>query len=422
MPRVALLCPNEWDRALLASPPARVERRFDILPLGDDVHDSLGTFDVNTFIDDTVSSLRRAGVDGVTSSGDYPGILVASFVAQELGLPGPAPNAVLTCSHKYYSRLAQQDVVPLETPQFELFDPQESDPTSIQMPYPLFVKPVKSWFSQFARQVDTFEELAEYASSPDLVHHLTDFVRPFNALLNRSGRFEVDASWLILEEVLTGRQVTLEGYVFSGRTDVVGVVDSIMYGDTLSFRYFGYPSTLIPPGVVDRMRTTVDRVLAHIGFDNGLFNVEFMYDERVDEIRIIEINPRMCGQFADLMESVNGVNTYETLFDLSLGERPLPGVGGVWEVAASFALRYFGDALVDEVPDDAVIGFVRSLLPVTSFHSFYQQGDRLSDQSYEFDGASYRYAVVNLAGSRWNQLFDDVRRAVELLGFRFTRT
>ena len=70
------------------------------------------------------------------------------------------------CGDYPQSRLAQQDVAPMETPKFALLNPQGLDPALIQLQYPLFVKPVKSWFSQFARQVDTFEELAEYVPQP----------------------------------------------------------------------------------------------------------------------------------------------------------------------------------------------------------------------------------------------------------------
>ena len=46
-----------------------------------------------------------------------------------------------------------------------------------------------------------------------------------------------------------------------------------------------------------------------MGFDNGMFNIEMMYDADADRIGIIEINPRMASQFADLYEKVDGTNS-----------------------------------------------------------------------------------------------------------------
>lgn len=421
MRRIALLCPNEWDQVMLSQSAGGVLSRFDVIPFQAG-ESEMGSFQANLFIDRTVAQFRSTPVDGVTSSGDYPGALVSAFVAEELGLPGPRPSAVLACSHKYYGRLAQTAVAPDATPQFGLLHPDALDERLLPLPFPFFVKPVKSWFSQYAQKVHSWEELVVYANSEGLRHHLTTFVKPFNDLLDRHGGFEIDGGWLIAEEILVGRQVTVEAYIFDSHLHPVGIVDSVMYGRTLSFRYFGYPSTTISDDVASRMLEIAARVLGSIEFDNGLFNVEFMYNDVNDTVHIIEVNPRMCGQFADLMESVEGVNTYETLMSLAIGEQPLPGIRGRYQVAASFALRHFGDAEVLATPDGRTISAARDLIPITSLHSFYETGQLLSESQYEYDGLSYRYAVVNLAGQNWAQLFDDFAAAEQLLDFRFLPT
>ena len=61
--------------------------------------------------------------------------------------------------------------------------------------------------------------------------------------------------------------------------------------------------------------------MSGLGFDNCMFNIEMMYDAREDRIAIIEINPRMASQFADLYEKVDGTNAYEVLLDLGMGVR-----------------------------------------------------------------------------------------------------
>src|SRR6266446_7967785 len=53
-----------------------------------------------------------------------------------------------------------------------------------------------------------------------------------------------------------------------------------------------YPSSL-DERIQWRMSDIAIRFMRSIGFDNGLFNIEMMYDEDKDAIHIIEANPRM---------------------------------------------------------------------------------------------------------------------------------
>ena len=53
---------------------------------------------------------KKEGVAGVISSDDYPGSTFASIIAHALNLTGPHPETMLLCQHKYYSRIAQQEL------------------------------------------------------------------------------------------------------------------------------------------------------------------------------------------------------------------------------------------------------------------------------------------------------------------------
>ena len=99
-----------------------------------------------------------------------------------------------------------------------------------------------------------------------------------------------------------------------------------------------------------------------------------------DLIQIVEINPRMVGQFADLLEKVDGTNTYEIMLALAAGERPVVKKReGKFKVAASFVLRCFEDKRVVRLPDRKQISDLKRLLPETLVHLFYEEGERMSD-------------------------------------------
>jgi len=412
---IALVCPSAWDEPQLRRLGASTVP-YNIRVLGSDVENAPNNFDAEAFIQFAIAELRDQQLDGVTSSSDYPGCLIASFIADELGLRGPHPHSVLRCSHKYYSRLAQQVAVPEATPGFMLIDPDALSEEALSLAFPMFVKPVKSYLSMHSRLVASFSELQSFVDSPSLRSHLTDFARPFNQLVSRFDDIEYDGGFLLAEEVLMGQQVTLEGLVSAGETHVLGIVDSVMYEGTTCFARFDYPSS-VSAEVADRMADIARRVMTHLGFNDSLFNIEFTYHQAMDAVYIIQINPRMSGQFADLMEAVNGTNTYAFLFALAAGDT-LPRIrpGGSLSVASSFVRRSFRDAEVTAIPDENAVSAVCDRYPITLVKYYHGAGDRLSDNAHQFDGRSYRYAVFNMcAGSKEELLhnFDEARRHLD---------
>ena len=134
-----------------------------------------------------------------------------------------------------------------------------------------------------------------------------------------------------------------------------------------------------------------------IGFDNCMFNIEMMYDAEADLISIIEINPRMASQFADLYEKVDGTNAYEILLDIAFGLRPEPKRRqGPHRFAASCVLRAFEDCRIGFFPSDAEIERLAFADPDVRVELHGATGRLLSEEMN--DGQSYRYGIVNLGG------------------------
>jgi hypothetical protein len=195
-------------------------------------------------------------------------------------------------------------------------------------------------------------------------------------------------------ELLEGHQATLDGYVVGGEVEIVGVVDSIMFPGTLAFRRFEYPSAL-PGPVQTRMAQAATAVIRGLGFDHGYFDVEFMYNRRTDALHIIEVNPRVSSQFADLYEKVDGFNTYVGLLELALDRRPRTARRqGRYNVAASCLLRRFQDARVIKVPSPGDVERVRQLWPDVRIEVLAREDGRLSQELQ--DGSSYRYGLLNI--------------------------
>lgn len=131
---------------------------------------------VHDEIERIVSTAVAAGVDAVVSTDDYPGSTLAAIVAHRLGLAGTPASADLLCQHKYHSRLIQRRVRPDATPPFALLEPGIVP----ELAFPFFIKPVKSFFSVGAFQVDDVHALRALAPRATLPE---PFFRPLNALL-----------------------------------------------------------------------------------------------------------------------------------------------------------------------------------------------------------------------------------------------
>ncbi len=330
----------------------------------------------------------------VISTDDYPGSALAAAIAQRLGLPGPAPEVTLICQHKYLSRLAQARLLPDAVPAFSLIDVAEDAPLPDGLSYPLFVKPVKSFFSIGAATVTSAAELA------GLMPHWTSldqFFLPLDRMLQHFTGSSIGTKRLVAEGLLTGEQVTVEGYAHGGKADIFGVVDSVMFPGTLAFSRFDYPSSL-PDGVQKRMAEIAATLIEGMGFDHGLFNVEMMYDAGADRIAIIEINPRMASQFADLYEKVDGTSSYTVLLDIARGRTPrFTRRQGRYGFASSFVLRSFEDYIVAALPTEADLERLAQLYPDIRVELHGTLGRKLSAELQ--DGRSYRYGIVSLGGS-----------------------
>lgn len=363
-------------------------------------------------VDRVLKGLGGAKVSAVISSDDYPGAALAAIIAQRLGLPGPDPRVVLIAQHKYLSRAAQAKLAPDAVPPFMLIDTAAGAPLPDDASFPLFIKPVKSFFSVGAGRVASRAELA--ALLPRW-RALDQFFLPLERMLERYAGKTIGSKRLIAEGVLKGVQVTVEGYAFGGKASVMGIVDSIMFPGTIAFSRFDYPSRL-PKDVQAHMTDIAVTLMEGLGFDNGLFNIEMMYDADTGRIFIIEINPRMASQFADLYEKVDGISSYQVLLDIGEGRAPrFKRREGHYPFAASYVLRAFEDHLVARLPDADDRERLAILYPDLRVELHARAGQRLSDELQ--DGHSFRYGIVNLGGRDLIDVlgkFDAVHRALGL--------
>ncbi|MFO1519433.1 MAG: ATP-grasp domain-containing protein [bacterium] len=412
--RILFLCPTRRDRLYLAS--LDLSKRYDIEAFGTEIIDP-ADFNPDAFLKALSRHAKKtSSPDGVVATDDYPASILASLAARRFKLPGPPPPSVFYCQHKYYSRLAQKKAVPEAVPDFALVSLKDQ---KAPLPFPFFMKPVKSYFSLMSQPIRSPREFQTVLK--DLRKRLPPFVKTFSHLIPRMNSEiarPANGEHLIAEGMLDGHQVTLEGYAHRGKYYFIDVVDSLFYPGTRSFRCFWAPSRL-PAEVQQKMWGIAERFMKSIGFDDFLFNVEFFYHPRKKTIHILEVNGRMASQFASLMQALHGTHTYEILMDLSVGKKPrFRRFAGKDRVAASFVLRTFEDRKAISVPGDGEVEKIKRLFPGSHVEILAKAGKRLSE-NHRQDEESYRYAIINLSAPNSRELQRRFRICGKELKFAF---
>jgi len=417
--RILILFPDEWDLAVAQD--ARFRDRYEFLFEGFDLfrfpgNARLFTFDVLSFARRLAAKYREAGLSGVTTADEQFGPVAAALVSAQLGLPGTPIEAVLTAQHKYYAREAFARIAPEANPAYGLIPFDFARSEDVPLPYPCYVKPVKAAFSVLARRIDDFrglQELADFAWFERAI--IKRLVRPFGDAMRAHSAYCIDPYHLIAEAILNGRQVTLNGFAREGAVRMLGTVDSLMYPGTDHFQRFQYPS-MLPSAVLGRMERLAVRLVAGIGFRHGMFNIEMIWNEREDTIRVVEINPRSAGQFYDLFERVDGYSLFEAALALDSGEVPATNHRrGDCRVAASFVLRDFTGRGLGHMPSADEIRTLRDAHPDARIMVYPKRGADLRREMKWL--GSYRYGVCNVGGASFEDMLAQYRRICETIRF-----
>ncbi len=385
-------------------------------------------FDIAAMLAEATAELEAFGepIAAIVGYMDFPVSTMLPILCERFGTRTTSLESLLKCEHKYWSRRVQREVIPEHIPAFTAFDPFDERALEVigaaGLYFPFFVKPIKSSGSKLGFRIDTPEDFQ--AAIERLRAEIGLIADPFNTVLEHARLppevAEVDGGYCIAEEIIGGWQCTLEGYVFQGEPVIYGVVDSIRYPGVLSFYHYLYPSQL-PPAVQDEMIGLAKRVMAHIGYDNAAFNVEFFWDEVQGRIWLLEINTRISQSHCDLFEKVDGVSHQQVTVDLALGQRPdMPSRQGDYALAGKFFHRvFFRDATVSRVPTEEEIAALGSGFPDALIDVQVVAGQRLSTLP-EQDSYSYALAHVWLGAADYAGLLADYEALAARLAFEFT--
>lgn len=246
------------------------------------------------------------GFDGVLTSCDYY-LPAAARIAAHLGLPGPAPDAIETALRKDLSRRALAAAGVPGPRVAEATGWEQLREAAADLGYPLVAKPVDLCAGMFVRRVSSEVELR--AAYDDLAGF------PENA------RHQPRVPVVLLEELLTGPEVSVETVTVDGRTTVVGVTDKSLVGAP----WFVESGHMFPADLpAAAAQAAADMAIAGItalGLSQCVAHTEL----RLTPVgpRIVEVNPRPGGnRISELVRRVTGIDLAMVHAQLAAGERP----------------------------------------------------------------------------------------------------
>lgn len=415
---------NDFNRSLLERIPHADEYVYHGLLDPAEVYDTY-EFPIPDMIRRSIEHVRefqnRTGesVDAICGYLDFPVSTMLPFICAEFHLRSPSPESLLRCEHKYWSRLEQRKVVPDNIPEFSVFDPFNDDALStIPLPFPYWIKPIKSSGSFLGFRINDEEDFA--VATSQIREQIGLIADPFGYVLDQVELPDVISRippyFCLAEGLIGGRQCTLEGYSLNGVVEETGIVDSIRYENGVSFFRYEYPSTL-PYQIQERMVGITKKVVPALGFDNGGFNIEYYWDREKDRIWLLEINTRVSQSHSDIFQKVDGASNQAVTVDVALGRDPeFPLQKGPFPRAAKFFWRVFVDGIVTRAPSADEIARVEKEMPGTIIRPQAPRGMRLSDL-LEQDSYSYAICHLYIGGEDQKDLLDRYIRCQEVLTY-----
>lgn len=261
-----------------------------------------------------VEAAKRHKVDGVmTLATDMPMRTVAA-VAKECGLSGISQETAIRATDKAEMRKALRDAgVPIPT-FFRVKSIEEYRAASGRMHGAYMVKPADSSGSRGVLKVEDSTDIDrayEYAKS-----------------YSRNGV-------VVVEECMTGPEVSVETLAIDGEVHVVQITDKITTGAP-HFVEMGHtqPTRLSCAASIRKVAIAANKA---IGIENGPSHTEIIVTE--EGPKIVELGARLGGDCitTHLVPLSTGVNMVEACIRLALGEKPdiRPSLHG------GSAIRYF---------------------------------------------------------------------------------
>ncbi|SDY39618.1 ATP-grasp domain-containing protein [Thermoactinomyces sp. DSM 45892] len=258
-------------------------------------------------IADMVEYGKKIGIEGVVAGFEFVSDMTVK-VASELGLPTHDP---LKCEALRRKDLMHQHFVANQVACAKSIIVQKWDEciaAALEIGYPVVIKPSSNAGSCSVFKVNSEEELKKAFE----VIHANNVEFPHGMALD---------DHMLIQEFLSGPEVSVEVVVFNGDVSVLAITDKT----TTTGNYFAEIGHTLPSKLYPReQKLVVDmtKLAVHsLGLKNGIGHVELKLTK--DGVKIIEVGARMPGdKIPNLLLHACGIDEGIVYIQASIGQFP----------------------------------------------------------------------------------------------------
>lgn len=230
------------------------------------------------------------------------GVLAAAKASRQLGLPNLSPEVALRCLHKGLMREAWEEAG-LPQPAFRRISSSNSiAEAASSLGFPVILKPAMNWGSRGVSRIATPEELP----------WAIDYARE-NC---RDGEF-------IVEQCVSGTEMTIEGLVKSGEAQVLAWSDKEpqVHPKYCVAMALNYPARFVE-WQLQQATEVISRATRALGLEDSAFHCECMVNDA--GVFLLEMGGRPGGGhiFGQIVEASSGICMPQALALLLFGEDP----------------------------------------------------------------------------------------------------
>ncbi|MEY8708957.1 ATP-grasp domain-containing protein [Bacteroides faecichinchillae] len=247
---------------------------------------------------------KEIGIDGITSISSDVAVLTVNYIASHLGLISNPDEYTLITTNKYEMRQSfAENKVP--SPRFTIADSHDNyDITGFH--FPLIVKPTDRSGSRGVEKV------------LDPIQLDMAITRAQNESFSKTA---------IIEEFVTGREISVESISFNGVHYILQITDKVTTGEPYFVELEHHQPSSLPDNIKQRVEKIVLTALDALHIRYGASHSELKVTEDGD-ICVIEIGARMGGDFigSDLVKLSTGYDFLEATIKVAMGEFKEPKI------------------------------------------------------------------------------------------------
>ncbi len=349
---------------------------------------------------------NRLDPDSVVGFSEEPSLL-AAVLATQLGSVYTSPQSICRAQHKAVFAQIARKIDENYPPTIAIINP---DQTSIDLEYPVFIRPARGSVSEFAYRIDSEDDLAKTLKA---VFGKNRTLKFWQHACETYLEKPPPVSSFLLQPFIEAPQFTVDGFVYKGAVRILGIAESIYDERREHFLRFDL-LTNFPQDVQGGLQALLERTIGALGFDNSNFSVEFFLANG-REIILIEFNTRASAAFTNIYCERYQSSLIDMMIQISLGNRPNVSFKDESRLASNCVLRVKQDHYIKSIPTPEEVEQLKEKYGLIDIDILVEAGKKLSD--YKQDSYSYRYAFVDIAGNSRQEILDKLGKVRTELKF-----